>query len=97
VTLAVFALALGAVARITRFGNTDDLASGLRQAVLSRYGPDSNWYTLLVCPWCLSVWVAAAVIPLAWIFGEYGVFQIPAAALTASYLYALVASNWDDG
>jgi Protein of unknown function (DUF1360) len=96
VSLAVFLLSLGAVARITRFVNSDDLASSVRTAVLRRYGPDSYFYTLLSCPWCLSIWVAAAVVPLAWYCGESAAFQIPAAALSISQLYALAAANWDD-
>lgn len=61
-----------AVARIVRLVQVDEMPVGaLREAVLDRYG---EWKAteLLRCPWCLSVWVAAAVVlarhrwPRAW-------------------------------
>ncbi|NJQ00216.1 DUF1360 domain-containing protein [Streptomyces sp. PLAI1-29] len=87
----VFLLALGAVARVTRFVNLDALAGPLRAWFIRRGGPESKLVTLVECPWCLSVWVAAAVVPLAFLYGHTLWFQIPATALTVSYLYGAAA------
>lgn len=94
-TVTAFLLALGAVARITRFINSDTLVEPVRRKVLRRYGPESWWYTLITCPWCMSVWVAAAVTPLAWIGARSPVFLLPAMALSMSYLYAIVTMHLD--
>jgi hypothetical protein len=96
VTLAVFLLTLGAVARITRFANSDELFRGVRERLAYLRGPDAFINQMLGCPWCLSIWVGAALAPAAWYLGDYAAYQIPAAALTMSYLYALVAAHLDD-
>ncbi|MFR9675811.1 DUF1360 domain-containing protein [Streptomyces sp. TR02-1] len=58
-------------------------------------GPDSKASELIQCPWCLSIWVAAAAVPTASFAGDSLWFQIPAAILTISYLYAMVAQLLD--
>lgn len=94
-SLTVFLLALGAVARLTRFFNKDYLARGLRIVLIRRFGPDHDLPYLVTCPWCLSVWVAGGVYTVAWFYGEHAGFLIPAAALSASYLYAIFAAYVD--
>lgn len=95
VVVAVAFLAFGATARITRFLNSDVLAAPLRIAVNRRWGEDSYPATLIECPWCASIWVGAAVVPLAWWFGDTTWFALPAAWLTVSWVYGLVATNLD--
>lgn len=95
VVVAVAVIAFGAVARITRFLNSDVLAGPIRAWAIRRWGPDSQAATLIECPWCASIWIAAAVIPLAWWFGTATWFALPAAVLSASYAYGLLASNLD--
>lgn len=48
---------------------------------------------LVACPWCLSVWVAAPVAVLAWLFGGTGWFAVPALALTASHVTGLISTT----
>lgn len=54
-----------AVARLTHLLQVDEVypLPEARAAFLRRVG-DSRWEMLISCPWCLSVWVGAAVIGL---------------------------------
>lgn len=94
-SLGVFLLALGATARITRLITRDYLLRWPRAAAIRRWGPDNDFAYLLACPWCASVWVAGPVFALAWLFGHTPPFVIAAGALTASWLYAVVAAEMD--
>lgn len=51
-----------AVFRATRLAQVDTVPPlpELRAALMARYG-HARWSALLDCPWCLSVWVAAAL------------------------------------
>lgn len=61
------------VYRLTRLLTLDSLppVKHARDKVLDRWG-ESEWSELAVCPWCLSVWLAAGVVvarlvtPRAW-------------------------------
>lgn len=94
-TITIFLLALGATARITRLLTQDYILSGFRAYFIRRSGPDSMTGYGVTCPWCVSWWIAAAVFPVAWYFGEHPGFIIPAAALTASYLVGIAAGILD--
>lgn len=48
---------------------------------------------LAVCPWCVSIWIGAAVAPIAWLWGNRPWFAIPAVALAASHLTGFLASR----
>lgn len=94
-TLCVFLLILGAVARVTRFLNSDVLAEPIRDAVTTKFGEDSKPATLIECPFCASIWIAAIITPLGYFLGHTPFFVIPAVLLTVSYIYAITAS-WVD-
>lgn len=94
-TIAIFLLALGATARITRFINADYLARHLRAGIIRRLGPDHDLAYGITCAWCLSIWVAGGVMTIAWFYGSHPGFIIPTAALTASYLIGLATSILD--
>ncbi|MET8947484.1 hypothetical protein ABZX30_29065 [Streptomyces sp. NPDC004542] len=93
--LAQFVLALGATCRITRFVVKDTLAAGFRIRVADRFGEDSKIAYLVTCSWCTSIWVAAGVAPLAYYLGASPWLQIPAAALTLSYLCGVASLRLD--
>jgi hypothetical protein len=54
-----------AVARVTRFIVDDQLSIGFRRAVMNRWGEDSWQSYLVTCPWCVSVWIALPIMPVA--------------------------------
>jgi hypothetical protein len=96
IALTVALLTFGATARITRFLNADEFARPIREWVERRFGTDSWLDYLIGCPWCLSIWVAAVVVPLGYWFGTTPWFFLPASALTVSYGYALLAQTADE-
>lgn len=85
----VFSLALGATARITRLITADVITTRLRATVQRKAGAGSYPDYLVRCAWCLSLWVAAIVVPLAYLSHGAAWFTIPAAVLTVSHLTAL--------
>lgn len=94
-TVVVFLLALGITCRITRFIAKDTLAAGFRSWTAERFGDDSKLAYVVTCSWCTSIWVAAAVVPVAHLTGHTVAFQTVAMVLSLSYLCG-VASNWLD-
>lgn len=93
--VAVFLLALGAVLRVTRFVNDDELFQPVRDWVDRRYGPESKLAYLLTCPWCASIYVAApaAVVSAGWIAPAIGApwwFAALTLWLTYSFLSGLI-------
>lgn len=96
ITLGVFLVTLGAVSRITRFVTDDHLAAPVRTAAIWLRGPDSQLAGLIECPWCLSIWVAAALVPVAYLYGTTPWFTAPAIVLTVSQLHGLVSQHLDD-
>jgi hypothetical protein len=93
--LVVFLLSLGITCRITRLITKDTLTAGFRSWTAERFGDDSKPAYLVTCGWCTSMWVASAVVPVAYLAGSTLVFQCAALILTLSYLSG-VASDWLD-
>lgn len=102
-TLSVI-LAVLATARLTRLITTDVLFEDPRAWVVRKLiGPgrsralrDKLAY-LIVCDWCASMYVGAAVFGAWWAWGETMWFIWAAGALTASYVTgALTARNGGD-
>ena len=50
-----------AVARVTRLIVDDKIGLPFRQWVLRKSGEDGWFFYLVSCPWCMGVWVAAAM------------------------------------
>ncbi|MEV0822514.1 DUF1360 domain-containing protein [Nonomuraea rubra] len=92
----MFLLALGLVLRVTRFLNSDVLFEPVRDAIDRRFGEASKIAYLVSCPWCASIYVAAAVMTAAYLVGETPAFLVIAAAATASYITGLISINLDD-
>lgn len=102
----IIILALLAVARITRLITTDVLFDAPRRRVL-------NWLTdrgratdrpvrgaiayLIVCDWCASVYVGAAVAGAYAAWGETMPFMVVCMALSASYVTGFLASVTERG
>ena len=82
-------LSFGAVARLTRLLTADTITAPIRNAIRRRYGAESAAASFIECPWCVSVWIAAPVAPLAYWFGLNWWYQVPALWLTLGY-----ATGW---
>jgi hypothetical protein len=48
--------------------------------------------TLIHCPWCMSVWVSAVVVPLAWFHYQNPAVLVPALILSASQVAGMTSS-----
>jgi hypothetical protein len=87
------------VARVTRFLNSDYLASDFRAWVMSRFG-DGKIYYLVTCPWCASIWVGLPValyVSLVPLDGAFGTLLLVGGLWCGySYLHGLVDRNLDD-
>lgn len=85
-----------ATARLTRLATEDQILAGPRARLIRRLGVDHPISYLVTCPWCMSMWIAAAIAPAAWWAGSTAWFQIPAVALAFSYVTGLLASIGGD-
>ncbi|MFT4086145.1 MAG: hypothetical protein QM658_03170 [Gordonia sp. (in: high G+C Gram-positive bacteria)] len=94
-TAALFFLALGAAARLTRLITDDRLLGRLRAWALRRWGSEHPITYWLYCPWCVSPYIGGAVFTTAWFYGDTAAFVIVACTLTASWLIG-VSSSWLD-
>jgi hypothetical protein len=82
-------VAVLAVARITRLLYEDQLTIGYRRWVVNRWGEKSKMAYLAHCPWCISIWVAMAVMPVATIWPNKWIiaaFAIPAASMLSGLM-----------
>lgn len=78
-----------AVARVTRFIVDDQLSIGFRRWVLRKWGDDSRMGYLVTCPWCVSVWIALPIMPVATLWPTVWVIaalSIPAASMVTGLL-----------
>ncbi len=94
----VVVLTIGFAARLTRLLTTDQISYPIRRRVVVRLGPD-NWFAYLItCPWCLGLWVSAAVAAGAYWWADTRWWLCVALAGTASYATGLLAQyTTDDG
>lgn len=94
-TVTVFLLALGATARLTRLLTQDYILRNFRAFFIRHFGPDSDIGYGVTCAWCVGFWISGAVFTTAWYFGHHPGFQIPALALTASYIIGIATGILD--
>ncbi|MGW5819180.1 DUF1360 domain-containing protein [Streptomyces noursei] len=97
--------ALGATARLTRLLGRDTITYFLRDWLARKSTPQNDddtppalygWLNdLIVCPWCLSIWIAAVVAPAALLYGDHLAYLWPAGLLTLSWLTGLAARHLD--
>lgn len=79
-----------AVARLTRLITTDTILDPPRTWLVRRLTSDRLKY-LMLCDWCMSVWVAAVTAPAAWYWWHEPWFLIPAIGLAATYVAGFLA------
>lgn len=86
----VLAVACGATFRITRFVTHDKLTTSAR-TWLTRRWPKSYLTYFAYCTWCVSVWVAGAVVL---VIDRFATVPLPwAVILTASAATGIVESH----
>jgi hypothetical protein len=84
-----------AVARLTRLLVSDSITVFIRQWVIRTWGPDSLPSKLFHCSWCMSIWIALPVMPVATLLPNrwvIAILAIPAASYLAGFL-----ANREDG
>lgn len=99
-TLTALLMTALAVARLTRLVTLDKFCEPLRMWVARRNGQDGWWTYLVHCPYCLSVWFAAAVTPVTWWLTEAHQdlhmptwWGLPLTALAVAYLAAIIVTK----
>lgn len=94
VLIVVLITAVLAVARLTRLFVEDRITNKVRLGLIRRYGEQSLPAYFIHCPWCMSIWFAVVVMPVAVLWPNRWVLAglaIPA----ASYLTGIFASRWE--
>lgn len=96
-------LALGATVRLIRLVVIDDAGVVVRvpatwgaRLALGRERGDQFAGALLGCPFCVGFWIALAVAATWGAWGASAWWQVPALALTASYVAGHLVSTLDD-
>ncbi|WDZ84031.1 hypothetical protein [Micromonospora cathayae] len=84
------------VARVTRLVVADEITRRPREAIVRRLPELSALAYLLVCRWCLSVWIAAPAVAGWWYLSDmprwsgYWWVDVPTIALAMSYATGLL-------
>lgn len=93
-----------AVARLTGFATTDEITRPVREWIVARFDASRRPHRLVVylvggaddqadgCPWCVSVWVAAATAPVVYVWHGRPVVAIAVLALAASQTTGMIHS-----
>lgn len=104
----IFVVYAFAVARVVRLITKDQITMKPRNAIINRayrrrYGvrnadlvahePVPALAYLVVCPWCMSIYVGAAAAPVAWFLGRSPWTFVPALALAFSYVTGFLAGR----
>ena len=93
-TFLALLLLTGATARLVRLVQTDTILDRPRWWVSHRIR-DRKVGELLLCPWCLSIWVAAVLV-VTWVhWGDTRWWEATTAALTVSMATGLL-NVWED-
>jgi hypothetical protein len=86
VQLLVLIVAMLAVSRISMLFVNDKLLLSFRQWVIKKWGQESLAAYLIFCNWCMSIWFAIPIMPIAVLYPNkwvLAVLAIPAASLVA--------------
>ena len=95
-TLTVF-LATLLIVRVTRLLVADRISYRARAAIVVKLGPDNPVSYFITCPWCVSVWVGAAIGALAYYFGDHPAFYIAGVAALGSMAAGYSATHLEPG
>lgn len=90
-------LAIALTIRVTRILVADQISYNARAWVVVKLGPDHQLSYFVTCPWCVSVWVGAAVGALAYYYGDTAAFLIAGLAAAGSMLAGYSATHLEPG
>lgn len=93
ITLLVAALT---TARLTRLVTRDRITHAPRRRLLSRLNPDGLAAYMVVCDWCVSVYVGAGVAALGAYAGLWSWWWAPPLMLAFSHVSGWLASKEDE-
>lgn len=85
-----------AVARVTGFIVSDSIFDGVRERFLVWLDDRPRTLgqflaDLIGCPWCVSVWISGAIVPLAWAYGREPVMLGGALWLAISQVVGMIS------
>ena len=80
-----------AVARIVRFINFDVLFDRPRLAIVRAFNNSQTAVYFLTCPWCVSIWVAAATFWVPLFFSDNKLALYMMSFLAASHVVGMLA------
>jgi hypothetical protein len=66
---------------------------GGRLAKSVHTGPPPLLSYMVICPWCVSIYLGAGAAPLVWFYGSSPWLLVPALALAGSYVIGFLASH----
>ncbi|MGI5216277.1 hypothetical protein [Nocardia sp. CA-290969] len=89
--LIVTLLYLLAVVRLTRLVVFDKLVEPFRAMLVRRLRQGSRITYLVHCPWCVSMWLAAAAAPAAILAAGLSWWTLPLLVFASSHLAGLLA------
>lgn len=95
-TTVTLLLAALATARITRLITQDRITQAPRHALMRRLNADGLAAYLMVCDWCSSVYVGAAMAGAWWAWGDTRAFTAVVAVFAFSYVAGFLASKDGD-
>ena len=90
-------LAIALIVRVTRLLVADQISYRPRAAIVVKLGPEHALSYFVTCPWCVSVWVGAAVGALAYYFGDHPAFYIAGLAAAGSMAAGYSATHLEPG
>ena len=101
----IIVLTVLAIARVTRLITTDMIFEGSRNWLLTRIIPvgkeESEWRSklayLVLCPWCMSIYVGAVAACAYAVWGETMPYMTVVLALAASHVTGFLASKEGEG
>lgn len=96
----VLVLTTLAAARVTRVIVVDRIGQPLRSAIVRWRGESSALTYLVHCPWCMGLWVSAALVAAVWwpaqLADRFGVttwVALPLTALAVAHLVGLILTR----
>ena len=86
-------LIIGATVRLTRLVTADYITHTIRDKLTERWGDESHLTYLISCDYCASMYLAAPVATVGWLWPDNRVVIIALIALTASQIAGMLGKH----